>query len=136
MSSPIAPIPTLIPTTYTIGHRVWSTGAKNINGNIKGTHAAAVPRPCQGFYQSGTQQPISAEYATRQAQEIIVMVPDGSIYSKRDEILIGGAAVDDHTYTGGRAFFFEGHVEGFLQGSPFPEINGAFGDLLHLKRVG
>lgn len=137
MSTPIVAIPSLIPAPYKIGWRQWQDGGGfDARGNRSGSLAPAVTMPAQGFYQSGTQQPVSVEYAARQVQEIVVMVPDGTPYGKRDQILLGGAPQLDGSYTGGRAFSMEGHVEDYIQGSPFVEINGVFGAQLHLKRVG
>lgn len=130
------PIPSLIPAPYKIGWRQWVGGSKDSHGNTVGSLSPARAMPAQGFYQAGTQQPINVEYAARQVQELVVMVPNANQYGKRDVILLGGTAHDDGSYTGGRAYAMEGHAEDFMQGSPFAEINGVFGDQLHLKRTG
>lgn len=136
MSSPVA-IPSIIPAPYKIGWRQWvDSGGLDARGNRAGSLSAARTMPAQGFYQAGSQQPVSAEYASRQVQELVVMVPNADVYGKRDVILLGGAPQLDGSYTGGRAFAMDGHPEDYISGSPFVEINGVFGAELHLKRTG
>lgn len=137
MSTPQVPVPGVIPNNIMIGWQKWiATADRDTHGNVKGAYTAAQARPAQGFYQVGTQQPVSLEYATRQVTELIVMVPDPQTYSKRDRIIVGGSAQDDGTYVGGKAFEMDGHPEDWLNGSPFPEANGLFGGQLLLKRTG
>lgn len=135
--TPVVAVPTLIPAPHFLGWRRWNpTGAKDMYGNKSGDHDAARAMPLQATFQVGTQQPISLEYATRQVQEVDVLVPDASPYGKKDIILLGGEAQPDGSYIGGRAFAFDGHPEDYSTSSPFPELNGAFGDQMRLKRTG
>jgi hypothetical protein len=134
---PVVAIPSLIPEPQVVGHQVWSpNGSKDTHGNDEGTYAPAITRPAQCFYQAGTQQPVSPDYAARQVQELIVMVSNPGIYSKRDRVLVGGTGTVGQPYTGGRAFFMDGHAEDFSGGSPFPLETAGFGGQLHIKRVG
>lgn len=134
----VVAIPSLIPAETFIGHRIWSdAGTKDTHGNKNGTYSSpAIARQAQMFYQAGTQQPVSPDYAARQVQELIVAVPDPDVYSKRDQVLIGGQAQPDGTYVGGRAFFMDGHPENFSDGSLMPSVTAGLGGQLHLKRVG
>lgn len=137
LSTPAVGVPTLIPAAHSIGWRQWvPTGSGDMYGNSKGTHAAARAMPCQGVYQTGTQQPVSLEYATRQVEEVDVLVPDASPYGKKDVVLLGGTALPDGSYSGGKAFVFDGHPQDYTTTSPFSELNGVFGDVLKLKRTG
>lgn len=134
---PVVPVPGVIPAPHFLGWRKWNpSGSGDMYGNEKGAHDAAVAMPVQAIFQVGTQQPVNAEYDKRQVYEVDVLVPDSSMYGKRDIILLWGARNEDGTYTGGRAFVFDGHPEDYRTGSPFPELNGVFGDQMRLKRTG
>lgn len=143
MSQPQIPnvvVPSWIPCPHWIGHQQWTVApGVDINGDARGSWSQPIPRPAQAFYQSGTQQPISVDYATRQVEELIVMVPDGTPYNKKDRVIVGGTVDDPKnptTYTGGRAFAMDGHVEDFTMGSPFPDLTSGFGAQIRLKRTG
>lgn len=135
--APVVAVPSLIPAPHFLGWRQWDpSGSKDMYGNSAGGYATARAMPLQGTFQVGTQQPISLEYATRQVEEVDAMVPDASIYGKKDVILLGGTANQDGTYSGGRAYAIDGHPEDYTTASPFVELNGIFGDVLRLKRTG
>lgn len=137
MTVPQVDVPGVIPAPHKIGHQVWQgTTARDEHGNTVGSYAPAVPRPAQAFYQSGTQQPISEEYATRQVYELVVLVPDISVYGKNDRVLVGGTPDGSGGYTGGKLYAMDGHPTDWLNGSPFEDANGLFGGELHLKRTG
>jgi hypothetical protein len=136
---PIVSVPSLIPCPHWIGHQQFVARDKDINGDVRGTYADPIPRPAQAFYQTGTQQPISPEYAYRQVQELIVMVPDGTPYNKRDRVLVGGTVDNPKnptTYSGGKAYAMDGDPEDYTAGSPFPDLTAIFGAQIRLKRVG
>lgn len=141
MTAPIpnVVVPSVIPCPHWVGHQQFKAQDTDINGDVRGTYGPPVPRPAQAFYQAGTQQPVSPEYAYRQVQELIVMVPDGTPYDKRDRVLVGGTVDNPKnptTYTGGRAYAMDGDPEDYTAGSPFPELTAMFGAQLHLKRTG
>jgi hypothetical protein len=110
----------VFPATITVQHQVWvwnTNGDGNpvldADGNPTGQLSAPVDRKVIGFQQlhDGRVDPISPDYVERTITDIVMEVPDGSVYKKLDRVTLasGGEQV---------AFEVQGRPPTWRQGLP------------------
>lgn len=99
------------------------------HGNLGGALAAPVARKAIAFFPTGNSQsrePVTAEHAARYLSRLTMLVEDGSPFTHRDEVEIGGTRYE-----------VDGDpAEGDWSKGPFPMVNKLFGAEIHLVRVG
>lgn len=75
---------------YTVQHQKY-LGATSVDGYPSTpTYQAPVSRSCFGWYPRASQMPEVAEYTRRVITSKVVMVPDVSVYSPRDKVVLPG----------------------------------------------
>lgn len=116
-----------------IQHRVFvqnTTGARH-GQKSEGTHAPAVTRYAYQVYpmhwRNPHTDPIQVEDVARTVTDLLIDVPDPSVYKKRDMVLINGIAFDvqglpDEAEWGGGTMLFK-------------EYDDMFGGTVHVRRV-
>ena len=133
------PISVTIPTPYTVYHQVFTAGASDAHGNPVYSYAAPVARQVQAINEFGrrgsSHEIVSPDFDNRAETVLEMAVPDPSLYSVRDLVIVGATGVDgDGNPIGGNAY----HVEGLPSDnrfSPFPLLNNLVGGAVRIRRV-
>lgn len=111
-----APLKAEIP----VQHKVWVEDAhKDAHGNTTGDYAEPVTRYAQAYYplgwETGAPDVISADYEARLEFNIEMLVPDASVYHKRDLVEINGLAYEvqsiPYDWSQGLPSFARGYAE-------------------------
>lgn len=124
----------VLPATITIQHQVFTTTGTDEHNNPIGTLADPVDRSVIGVYQFGADHdhgevdPISVEYAARTIIDMVLQVPDPTLYKKWDNVLI----FDGDNWI---AFEVQGRPVDWRLGIPWPRYGGLFGGIVHARRV-
>ncbi len=109
---------------HPVDHYPWTDGQENGHGNRAGAVASTpVARKAIAIYPTGSQEPVSADYAARYVTRLTLLVEDPSVYRYRDEIEIAGTRYE-----------LDGEPADWRQG-PFASVNALFGGELHLIRA-
>ena len=87
----------VLPATIGILHQVYVfDGGTNARGNPTGALADPVPRKVIAFYRldwaSGGHDPISIDFVARTIADLIMLVPDPTLYKKLDRVLLNSGA--------------------------------------------
>jgi hypothetical protein len=124
--------------SHPVSHSKY-TGSMSVDGYPTGdAFDAPVQRLAYAVYsrpgRTSSQMSTSADYERRIVTEKIVLVPDTSVYSARDKVILSGAGTEEE-----RTFFVSGDVLDYSQG-PFgfkPSGDaGAFGEVTIEKVTG
>jgi peptidoglycan hydrolase-like protein with peptidoglycan-binding domain len=135
----------VFPATITIQHQSWTFDTDSngdpvldADGNPTGSLGPPVTRKIIGFQQMGegqTQDPISPDYVQRTITDILMEVPDGSIYNKLDRVLLPNAAFGTPGPQEGVAFEVMGFSPTWQSGLPWRHYAKLFGDTVLIRRV-
>jgi hypothetical protein len=128
---------TVLPAKIPIQHQVWvwqvdSQGKQvlDADGNPVGSLAAPVTRYIIGIQQlhDGRVDPISVEYVERTITDLILEVPDPTLYKKLDRVLVNttGETV---------AYEVQGRPVNWQIGLPWQHYSKLFGGTVHVRRV-
>lgn len=128
-----------IPTPITVYHLVWVDGVNDAHGNPAGSLAPAVPRKVYGISQFGrrgsSHEIVDVDYLARVETVLELGVPDCTLYSEKDNVIIGASGLDDDgNVVGGTAFHVESDPDDNRLG-PFPLFNKLFGGAVRVRRV-
>jgi hypothetical protein len=128
-----------IPTPITVWHQVWTeTGTLDAHGNPVTFLADPVPRQVQSITEFGrrgsSHEIISPDFLNRAETVLEIGVPDASLYSPKDEIIVGATADDSGLPVGGTAFHVEGQPSDNKMG-PLPLLNRMLGGAVRVRRV-
>lgn len=128
----------VFPAVITVEHQVWvwdtdvdDNKILDADGNPTGALADPVDRKIIGFQQlhDGRVDPINPDYVERTITDIIMEVPDGTVYHKLDRVLLNRTA-DEWL-----AFEVQGRTPTWQQGIPWQHYARLFGDTVHIRRV-
>lgn len=128
----------ILPATISFQHRVWTPGAADIHGNPTGALGAPINRLAIACYpmhfRNPHTDPISADYVARTETDILVDVPDASLFKKLDQ-LIFAMELPFATDTG-IAFEVQGLPVNWGLNMPIQAFGRLFPGVVHGRRVG
>ena len=111
-----------------VQHQVWTkTGTKDSHNKDIYVHGPVIPRKVEAIYPLHARprrDPVTVEYEARTETDLLMSVPDATIYNKNDRILIHG-----------KAFLVQNDPRNWGGDDPFGFDASMFGGQIHLKRV-
>lgn len=128
----------VFPAQIPIQHQVFVfevDGSNNpvldADGNPKGSLADPVTRMIIGIQQlgDGRVDPISVEYVERTITDLILEVPDPTLYKKLDRVLVNNSIE-------WLAFEVQNRFTSWSNGLPWQRYSKLFGGTVHVRRVG
>lgn len=130
---------TTIPQVLTIYHQKLINGGTDGHGNPVQTLAAPVARKVQSIsqfgYRGSSHEIVSPDFLARVETTIEIAVSDPSIYSERDQVIVGATGADSQgNPIGGTAFHVEGAPMDDRLG-PLPLLNRMLGGSIHVRRI-
>lgn len=128
-----------IPAPITIYHQVWIDGENDVHGNPVGSLADPVARKVYAISQFGrrgsSHEIVDDDYLARVETVLEMAVPDCTLYSEKDEVIIGASGLDgDGNVVGGTAYHVESDPDDNRAG-PFPLFNKLLGGAVRVRRV-
>ena len=128
-----------IPALHTVYHQALTAGASDAHGNPVYSYGTPVARQVQAINEFGrrgsSHEIVSPDFDNRAETVLELAVPDPTVYSVRDLVIVGATGVDgDGNPIGGTAY----HVEGLPSDnrfSPFPLLNNLVGGAVRMRRV-
>lgn len=128
-----------VPTPITIYHEVYVEGANDLHGNPVESWNAPIARQVQSINEFGrrgsSHEIVSPDYLNRVETMLEIGVPDVSVYSPKDLVILGASGVDESgNPIGGVAFHVEGDPSDNKQG-PFPLLNRILGGAVRVRRI-
>lgn len=128
-----------IPTPISVWHKAWTADSNALDGhgNPVVTYAEAVERRAQAIIEASSKEviPPDAAYLNRTETLLKMSVPDVTVYSQRDQIIIGATQFDNY---GKPTDGVEYHVEAVPMNNklgPLPLLNGLVGGTVQIRRV-
>lgn len=120
----------VFPATIPIQHYVYTGSTDDAHGNETPTYADPVTRMIIGIQQlgDGRVDPISVEYVERTITDLIIQVPDPTLYKKLDNIGVNNT-VEWLLYE------VQGKPVSWSNGLPWQRYSSLFGGTLHVRRV-
>lgn len=120
----------VFPAKIPIKHYVYTGSTDDAHGNPTPTYASPVTRLIIGVQQlgDGRVDPISVEYVERTIIDLIIQVPDPTLYKKLDNIGFNNT-VEWLLYE------VQGQPVSWSDGLPFQRYAPLFGGTLHVRRV-
>jgi hypothetical protein len=114
--------------TIPVQHQVWTDNGTRDSHN-KPIHSLAPPvtRMVEAIYplhMRPRRDPVTVEYEARTETDLLMSVPDATIYSKNDRVLIKG-----------KAFLVQNDPRNWGGDDPFGFDKTMFGGQIHLKRI-
>ncbi len=128
-----------VPTPITIYHKAYVKGVNDAHGNPVESWAVPVARQVQAISEFGrrgsSHEIVYPDYLNRVETTLEIGVPDVSLYSSRDLVVIGATGVDGQgNPVGGVAFHVEGEASENRLG-PFPLLNKILGGAVRVRRI-
>lgn len=118
----------IFPATIPVQHQVWTdTGNKDSHNKTIYNFAPPVARMVIAVHpmrRMPRRDPVTVEYEARTETDLVVEVPDATIYSKNDRVLIKG-----------EAFLVQNDPRNWGGDDPFGFDKTMFGGSLHVKRI-
>jgi hypothetical protein len=127
----------VLPANIAIQHQVWvwevdgqGNPVLDGDGNPQGSLAAPVTRYIIGIQQlhDGRVDPISIEYVERTITDLILEVPDPTLYKKLDRVLVDTTGEQ-------AAYEVQGRPVNWRIGLPWQHYANLFGGTVHVRRV-
>lgn len=120
----------VLPTNITIQHQVFNATGTDAHNNPIGELEAPVTRLIIGIQQlhDGRVDPISVEYVERTIIDLIIQVPDPTLYKKLDRVLVNNGAE-------WLAYEVQNRPVSWSNGLPWQRYAGLFGGTVHVRRV-
>lgn len=120
----------IFPCLVEIQHQIWTSTGTDAHGNPTGSLSAPITRMIIGIQQlgDGRVDPISVDYDERTITDLILEVPDPTLYSKLDNVLIYDGADWE-------AYEVQGKPVSWSRGLPFQRYAAIFGGTVHVRRV-
>lgn len=127
----------VFPASVPIRHQVYlaavdSSGNQilDADGNPTGALSNSVTRYIIGIQQlhDGRVDPISVEYVERSIIDLILEVPDPTLYKKLDRVLVNNG-------TEWLAYEVQNRPVSWAQGFPWQRYSRLFGGTVHIRRV-
>jgi hypothetical protein len=120
----------IFPASVEIQHQVWTQTGTDGHNNPIGTLASPVTRYIIGIQQlqDGRVDPISLDYVERTIIDLILEVPDPTLYKKLDNVLV---------YNGTEWLTYEvqNRPVSWSNGLPWQRYASIFGGTVHVRRV-
>lgn len=111
-----------------VQHQVWmSTGTKDSHGRVIYTHGPVIPRMVEAIYplhMRPRRDPVTVEYEARTETDLLMDVPDATVYNKNDRVVVGG-----------KSYLVQNDPRNWGGDDPFGFDSTMFGGTVHLKRV-
>jgi|SRR5581483_7171482 len=120
----------VFPATIEIQHQVFQDTGTDAHGNPTGALSAPVTRFIIGIQQlhDGRVDPISVEFVERTIIDLILEVPDPTLYKKLDRVLVNNG-------TEWLAYEVQNRPVNWANGLPWQRYSGLFGGTVHVRRV-
>jgi hypothetical protein len=120
----------VFPATIEIQHQIWTVTGTDGHGNPIGSLSDPIIRYIIGIQQlgDGRVDPISIEYDERTITDLILEVPDPTLYKKLDNVLVNNG--DEWL-----AYEVQGKPVSWSRGLPFQRYASLFGGTVHVRRV-
>jgi hypothetical protein len=120
----------VFPANIPIKHHVWTVTGTDAHNNPTGSWAPPVTRMIIGIQQlgDGRVDPISIEYVERTIVDLILEVPDATVYNKLDNV-----EVNDGTEW--QTYSVQGQPVSWSDGLPWQRYAQIFGGTVHVRRV-
>jgi hypothetical protein len=124
----------------TIQHRVYVfDGGTDDRGNPTGALAAPVDELVVTFFRmdwaAPAHDPISLDYLSRTITDVMMLVPDSSIYKKLDQVLLPVQLVANPADTDWLAYEVQNVPISWKAGFPLPRSGYGLADEVHVRRV-
>jgi len=111
-----------------VQHQVWGdTGTKDSHNRTIYTHGPIIKRMAIAIYplhRIARRDPTTVEYEARTETDLLVDVPDATVYHKNDRVLLKGTA-----------YLVQNEPRNHGGDDPFGFDKTLFGGTVHLKRV-
>lgn len=111
-----------------VQHQVWTkTGTKDSHNKDIYTHGPVIPRAViavHPLHRIARHDPTTVEYEARTETDLLMEVPDATLYSKNDRVLLYG-----------KAFLVQNDPRNWGGDDPFGFDVSTFGGTVHIKRV-
>jgi hypothetical protein len=120
----------IFPASIEIQHQIWTATGTDTHGNPTGTLSAPIARLIIGIQQlgDGRVDPISVDYDERTITDLILEVPDPTLYKKLDNVLVNNG-IQWLTYE------VQGKPVSWSRGLPWQRYAPIFGGTVHVRRV-
>ena len=120
----------VFPNQIEIQHQIFTVTGTDSHGNPTGALSDPIIRYIIGIQQlgDGRVDPISVEYVERTIIDLILQVPDPTLYKKLDNILVNNG-------TEWLAYEVQGRPVSWSNGLPWQRYAPIFGGTVHVRRV-
>jgi hypothetical protein len=120
----------IFPTDIEIKHQIFMVTGTDSHGNPVGSLSDPITRFIIGIQQlgDGRVDPISVEYVERTIIDLILQVPDPTLYKKLDNVLV---------FNGEEwlAYEVQNRPVSWSNGLPWQRYSKVFGGTVHVRRV-
>lgn len=118
----------LVAATIPVQHQVWAkTGSKDSHGRDIYQHGPIINRLVEAVYplhMRPRRDPVTVDYEARTETDLLMSVPDATVYNKNDRVTVHG-----------KAFLVQNDPRNWGGDDPFGFDVSMFGGTVHLKRT-
>lgn len=120
----------IFPCQVEIQHQVWTQTGTDAHNNPVGELSDPIPRMIIGIQQlnDGRVDPISIEYVERTIIDLLLEVPDPTLYKKLDNVLVNNG-------TEWLTYEVQNRPVSWSNGFPWQRYKSIFGGTVHVRRV-
>lgn len=120
----------VFPLSIEIQHQIFTATGTDGHGNPTGALSDPIPRQIIGIQQlgDGRVDPISVDFDQRTVTDLILQVPDPTLYKKLDNVLVFNG--DEWL-----AYEVQGKPVNWSLNMPWQRYSKIFGGTVHVRRV-
>jgi hypothetical protein len=120
----------VFPCSVEIQHQIWTQTGTDAHNNPVGSLSDPIVRMIIGIQQlnDGRVDPISIEYVERTIIDLLLEVPDPTLYKKLDNVLVNNG-------TEWLAYEVQNRPVSWSNGLPWQRYASIFGGTVHVRRV-